>query len=68
MLSILDNILNDETKKAWIEADPIRHATFMAVHEYVKQGNKLSAIPWFASLNFEVIEDGREEAAVKKAA
>ena len=67
MLSILDNILNDETKKAWIEADPIRHATFMAVREYVKQGNKLSAIPWFASLNFEVIE-GREEAALKKAA
>jgi hypothetical protein len=57
MIEIFESILRDKEKMKFFESDPVRHATFWGVYDYVKSGNKLSDIPWFSSLNLKVVED-----------
>lgn len=57
MLTIFNSIASNEELMETCYPDPFQKAVFVALHNYVKAGYKLSALSWFESLNLEVIEN-----------
>lgn len=64
MKIFFEAIANDAKFVAKCKANPILHATFHALREYVNEGNSLSDLPWFRMTKFAE----RERKNVAKAA
>ena len=43
---------------------PVAYATITALQEFVDNGGKLSELPWFKGLNFELLESESENISV----
>ena len=52
MKNLFDAIANDEKFATRCKANPILHATFHAMREYVSEGKSLSDLPWFSMTKF----------------
>jgi hypothetical protein len=57
MLILFKAILNDEAKMHKYKSDPFMFAIFMAIYQYVKDGNKLSDLSCFKNIDFGNWED-----------
>lgn len=52
MKEIFDLMLEDEVVIRDLKDNPIKQAVFFALHEFVKKGNELAGLPWFALTQF----------------
>ena len=69
IIAAFEAIMHDAIKMQMFKSDPIRHATFLALYDYVKAGNKLTYLPWFSGLvNLHKIENKESGQYFKKAA
>ena len=69
LVAAFEAIMRDDAKMQAFTRDPIRHATFLALYDYVKAGHKLTDLPWFSSLtNLRKWEGESPNICVKKAA
>lgn len=59
-----ERIRNDPEKMKYYEQDPILKATFMAFYNYVKEGNLLIDLGWFA-VPVKVWEDVKNKIRVR---
>lgn len=67
MLNLFEKFFSDERLIIEMKREPIFYATASALHNYVKQGHKLSDLPWFRSVNFGTLENNIND-TIKKAA
>ena len=49
-------IINELMKSEQYQKNPVARAAIVAFKKYIEQGGKLSALPWFKGLNFEIME------------
>ena len=69
LTAAFEAIMNDDLKMQAFTSNPIRHATFLALYDYVKAGHKLTDLPWFSGLtNLGKLENEILGSCVKKAA
>ena len=47
-----DVMLYDPAVMRRMKSSPIKEAMFFALHDFVKKGNDLAAVPWFAVTKF----------------
>ena len=62
MKEIFDSMLKDEVVIRDLEGNPIKQAVFFALHEFVKKGNELAELPWFAITKFGRAYQGKNSA------
>ena len=49
---VFDQMTKDQSVLLELSTDPIKEAVFFALHDFVKQGNALGSLPWFALTGF----------------
>ena len=52
MEEVFDLMLYDPAVMSRIKSSPIKEAVFFALYDFVKQGNDLADVPWFAVTKF----------------
>jgi len=69
LIASFEALMKDDVKMQAFTSDPIRHATFLALYDYVKAGYKFSDLPWFSCwTNLRKLESEIVDCCVKKAA
>ena len=52
MKEVFEAMLKDEAILRDLKGNPVKEAVFFALHEFVKKGNELAELPWFALTKF----------------
>ena len=52
MKEVFDAMLHDSAVMSKMKSSPVKEAVFFALYDFVKQGNELTDVPWFAVTKF----------------
>ena len=52
MKKVFEAMLHDSAVMSKMKSSPVKEAVFFALYDFVKQGNELTDVPWFAVTKF----------------
>ena len=52
MKKVFEAMLHDPAVMSKMKGSPVKEAVFFALYDFVKQGNELADVPWFAVTKF----------------
>ncbi|MGF0011253.1 hypothetical protein ACQRCJ_12085 [Desulfovibrio sp. SGI.102] len=52
MKEVFEAMLHDSAVMSKMKSSPVKEAVFFALYDFVKQGNELTDVPWFAVTKF----------------
>lgn len=52
MKNVFEAMLHDSDVMSRMKSSPVKEAMFFALYDFVKQGNELADVPWFAATKF----------------
>lgn len=66
MKEVFEAMMKDEAIIRDVKGNPIKEAVFFALYDFVKKGNNLADLPWFAVTKF--ARSHREKISAQKVA
>ena len=52
MKKVFEAMLHDSDVMSKMKSSPVKEAVFFALYDFVKKGNELADVPWFAMTKF----------------
>lgn len=52
MKEVFEAMLHDSAVMSKMKSSPVKEAVFFALYDFVKKGNELADVPWFAVTKF----------------
>lgn len=66
MKEVFETMMKDEAIIRDMKGNPIKEAVFFALYDFVKKGNNLAELPWFAATKF--ARNHKEKISARKVA